>query len=181
MFQSLAQSPFDRKGEKRATIVYKKDIPTQAVICEKLNMRSPKTLRAHITQLIEAGYLVEDEKNKCYILPEKEDMYLLVPLSTSQYLWDNCKEHVIKLYIYLGQRYKYAQNLGKGYYDFTIAELGDHLGIGVKNHTEAYRVMNNALVLLKNSGLVNYEEVYVNKIPYKRLSDFSFEVQGLDG
>jgi biotin operon repressor len=83
MFQSMAQSPFGRKGDKNDTVVYKKDLPTQSEICAKLNMKSPKTLRAHITQLIETGYLIEDEKNKCYILPEKEDMYLLVPLTTS--------------------------------------------------------------------------------------------------
>lgn len=93
-------------------------------------------------------------------------MYLLVPLATSQYLWDNCKEHVIKLYVYLGQRYKYIQSLGRSYYDFTLAELGEHLGIGVKNHAEAYRVIRNALLLLKNSGLIEYDEVYVDKVPH---------------
>lgn len=51
----------------------------------------------------------------------------------------------------------------------------------MKNHAEAYRIMNNALVLLKNSGLIDYEEVYVNKVPYKRLNWFGFEVKGLDG
>lgn len=71
--------------------------------------------------------------------------------------------------------------MSKGYYDFTMVELGEHLGVGVKNHADAYRIMNNALLLLKNSGLIDYEEVYVNKVPYKRLVDFSFIVKGLDG
>lgn len=181
MFQALAESPFDDKGKKGKTIVYKKNLPKQAEICEKLGIKSPKTIRAHLAQLIESGYLVEDEKNKCYVLPEKEDMYLLVPLNTSQYLWDNCKEHVVKLYVYLGQRFKYVQDIGKGYYDFTMAELGEHIGVGVKNHTEAYRVLNNALLLLKNSGLIEYEEVYINKIPYRRLSNFSFIVKNMEG
>ena len=180
MFQALADSPFDSKGKRGKTIVYKKDLPKQSDICQKLEIKSPKTLRAHLAQLIEAGYLIEDEENKCYILPEKEDMYLLVPLETSQYLWDNCKEHVVKLYVYLGQRFKYAQEIGKVYYDFTMTELGEHIGVGVKNHTDAYRVLNNALLLLANSGLITYEEVYVNKIPYRRLSDFSFVVKNIE-
>lgn len=181
MLQALAQSPFTGNGPSKAdTIVYKKDLPTQAVMCEKLGIKSPKTIRAHFAQLIETGYVVEDEQRKCYILPEKEDMYLLVPLTTSQYLWDNCQEHVVKLYVYLGQRYKYVQSMGRRYYDFTLAELGEHLGIGVKNHAEAYRVIRNALLLLKNSGLIEYEEVYVDKVPHQRLSDFSFTVRNID-
>lgn len=181
MLQSLSQSPFSNgRGTKGDTIVYKKDLPTQAVMCERLGLKSPKTVRAHFTQLIEAGYVIDDEERKCYILPEKEDMYLLVPLATSQYLWDNCKEHVVKLYVYLGQRYKYVQSIGRNTYDFTLAELGEHIGVGVKNHTEAYRVIRNALLLLKNSGLIDFEEVYVNKVPYQRLNSFSFTVQNIE-
>ena len=61
-----------------------------------------------------------------------------------------------------------------------MTELGEHIGVGVKNHTDAYRVLNNALLLLANSGLITYEEVYVNKIPYRRLSDFSFVVKNIE-
>ena len=181
MLQALSQSPFsNNKGTKSDTIVYKKDLPTQAVICEKLGIKSPKTIRTHFAQLIEAGYVVDDVQRKCYVLPEKEDMYLLVPLTTSQYLWDNCQEHVVKLYVYLGQRYKYVQSMGRDSYDFTLAELGEHIGVGVKNHAEAYRVIRNALLLLKNSGLIDFEEVYVNKVPYQRLKDFSFTVRNIE-
>ena len=179
MFQALAQSPFDRTGKKGETYVNKKDLPSQAEICKKLEIRSPKTLRNHLSQLINAGYLIEDENNKRYILPELEDMYLMIPLATTQYLWDNCREHVFKLYVYLGQRYKYSQVLNRGYYDFTLNELGEHLGIGVKNHSEVYRVINNALALLQDVGLIDFEEVYINKVPYKRLKDFSFYTRGV--
>lgn len=42
------------------------------------------------------------DKEDRYILPRKEDFYFLIPLKTLQYLNDNCKEHVIKIYVYLG-------------------------------------------------------------------------------
>lgn len=84
-----------------------------------------------------------------------ENIYFLIPLKTLKYLNDNCKEHVIKIYVYLGQRYKWA--LEKGImYEFTLEELGNHIGIKVKNNSRGYEVINNALELLSNSGLIDY-------------------------
>lgn len=177
MLQSFAKSPFDNKGHKGKTLVHKKDLPNQDVICEKLGIKSTKTVRNHLAALKEAGYIIDN--GKTYELPELDDMYLLVPVETAAYLWDNCKDHVVKLYLYLGQRYKYAtMELHRGYYDFSYAEIGEHLGLNIKNNSEGYRVIGNALLLLKNSGLVDYEEVYVNKVPYKRLTAFSTDVRG---
>ena len=48
-----------------------------------------------------------------------------------------------------------ALNMGKQY-EFTLEEIGTHLGIGLKNHTKQYEVVNNALELLFNSGLIEY-------------------------
>jgi hypothetical protein len=42
------------------------------------------------------------EENGDYILPEIEDIYFMIPLKTLKYLTDNCREHVIKIYVYLG-------------------------------------------------------------------------------
>ena len=181
MLQSLAQSPFvhDSSGRRGKTIVYKKDMPSQNAICEKLGIKSPKTLRSHIAYMIGAGYLAETEDGKGYVIPEQEEIYLMVPIETTQYLWDNCKEHIFKIYVYLGQRFKYMQDINKEYYDFTLNEIGEHLGIGVKNHSEVYRVLNNALQLLQDVGLIRFEEVYKDKIPYKRLYDFSFYTKGV--
>lgn len=41
-------------------------------------------------------------------------------------------------------------------YEFTLEELGTHIGIGIKNHVKQYEVVNNALELLYNSGLITY-------------------------
>jgi hypothetical protein len=41
-------------------------------------------------------------------------------------------------------------------YEFTLEELGAHVGIKVKNNSRAYEVINNALDLLENSGLIKY-------------------------
>ena len=62
------------------TVVMKSDLPTQAKIMEKIGLGSPKTLRAHLKYLIEHGYVIDEDDR--YILPNVEDIYLLLPLDT---------------------------------------------------------------------------------------------------
>ena len=107
------------------TYVSKKKMPTQKKLCEALGIGSPKTLKKQLAYLEERGYIISgDEENKdvAYYLPEMENIYFLIPTGTLQYLNDNCKEHVIKIYIYLGQRYKMALEEGRQY-TFTLKEM----------------------------------------------------------
>lgn len=157
---------------KFITYVIKKNLPAQTKICQVLGIKSPKTLRNHLNYLIEHGYVI-DEGDK-YILPEMENIYFLIPLKTLQYLNDNCKEHVIKIYVYLGQKYKYALSKGR-YYEFTLEELGNHIGIKVKNNSRGYEVLNNALDLLQNSGLIQYNTFFDGQRQGKKIIGFSYE------
>ena len=161
------------------TFVPKSKMPTQAFMCNKLGIKSPKTLREHLKYLIDQGYIIpggtgEDDKNISYYLPEMENIYFLIPTETLQYLNNNCREHVFKIYIYLGQRYKMALNMGKQY-EFTLEELGTHIGIGIKNHAKQYNMVNNALELLFNSGLIEYVSFFDGTMQKKKLVKFSFE------
>ena len=97
----------------------------------------------------------------------------MIPLDTVQYLKDNCREHIFKIYIYLGQRYKYALSKGTQY-EFSLEELGNHIGIKVKNNTRGYSIINNALDLLCNSGLIEYVEYFNGQSQKKKLTKFSF-------
>jgi hypothetical protein len=162
------------KDDAVITIVAKKNVPSQAKMCETLGIKSPKTLRSHMNYLIEREY-VQQLDNGDYLLPEMENIYFLIPLHTLQYLNDNCREHIIKIYVYLGQRYKYALSQGK-HYEFSLEELGDHIGIKVKNNSRGYEIINNALNLLYNSGLIDYCSFFDGKSQRKKLTSFSFEV-----
>lgn len=102
-----------------------------------------------------------------------ENIYFLIPLKTLQYLNDNCKEHVIKIYVYLGQRYKWTLEKGKNY-EFTLEELGNHIGIKVKNNSRGYEIINNALELLYNSGLINYCSYFDGIMQKKKMISFSY-------
>lgn len=54
LLQSLS-TPTSEDG----VFVSKSALPTQAELCKKLGIGSPKTLRVHLKYLIDAGYLVE--------------------------------------------------------------------------------------------------------------------------
>ena len=162
------------------TYVEKKSMPKQTQICETLGIKSTKTLRAHLNYLIERGYVI-DIDNK-YVLPQMEDIYFLIPLPTLQYLNDNCKDHIIKIYVYLGQRYKYAMERGSVYH-FTLEEIGEHIGLKIKNNSRGYEMINNALDLLVNSGLIDYVTYFDGQMQRKKLTKFSYEFKSkkLDG
>jgi len=67
----------------------------------------------------------------------------MVPLDTLMFIHDNLREHVIKIYIYLGQRFKYKKN-----YVFTVDEIATHIGIELNNNSRNYTLINNALLCL---------------------------------
>lgn len=168
----LLQSYAFPNGQKE-TIIEKKELPAQTVLCSKLNIKSPKTYRAHLQYLISKGF-VEDRGDKLY-LPNVEEIYFMIPLSTLMFLNDTAKEQVIKVYIYLGQRYKYKKD-----YIFTIAEIASHIGIELNNNQRNYITINNVLTCLQNHGLISYKEIYENNLPKKQLTSFSFEVKNLE-
>lgn len=60
-------------------------------------------------------------------------------------------------------------------YEFTSEELGDHIGIKVKNNSKGYQIVNNALELLYNSELIDYVSYFDGVMQKKKLTKFSFE------
>lgn len=158
---------YPKDGETRA---YKKDLGTQKEICEILKTcgksMSVMTYQRHLKYLIEAGYVIE--KKEYYVLPPKENSYLLLPLRTLKFIQRTLKKPVNKVYAYLGQRWKYKQG-----YLFTRQELAEHTGMKLDNNSEAYETINDYLDNLRNNGLIDFEQVYYNKIPYLKLTDWS--------
>lgn len=167
IFQSLS-IPIEVSENSYETLVPKRSLPTQKKICEMLHIKSVKTYRSHLNYLIDKGYIQQKDDGD-YVLPNCEDIYLKIPLETVEYLTLNCREHVVKIYIYLMQRWKYAKLQGK-FYKFTLKEIGEHVGLKIGNHSDGYKIINYALELLANSGLIEYEDTYEGKVPYKMLT-----------
>lgn len=147
LFQSLS------KCEDGVTYVYKWDIPKQTEICSLVGVKSAKTYRAHLAYLIETKYLIEEEER--YRLPNVESIYLLLPLPTLQYMKDVFKDSVVKVYIYLGQKWK--NNIDK---EFTYEEIASHVGIKIAGNSRGYEQIRNMLNVLTNTGLIAVSKEY---------------------
>lgn len=114
------------------TIVLKSALPTQSAICKKLGIGDARTYKSHLKCLLETGYIIEEEDR--YVLPNKEDMYLLIPLATVQFMQDTLREPVIKTYIYLGQKWKQKHG-----YEFSYEEIAQHIGIKLAGNARGYQ------------------------------------------
>ena len=151
IFQSYSQC------EDGITFVNKWDLPQQRVLVGILSYSTPKTYRAHLKYLIDTGYIIE-EKDR-YILPKIENIYLLLPLETLRFLQDVFKDGVIKIYIYLGQKWKNSTDR-----DFTYAEIAQHIGLKLTGNARGYEQIRNSLKVLSNCKLIEItEEFFVGK------------------
>ena len=150
------------------TVVNKDDLPTQAEMLVVLGMKSKTTFRAHLKYLIESEYVLDDMENKRYIIPDKENIFFYLPLDTVQFINDTVKEQVYKIYLYLGQRWKYKPG-----YVFTQEEIAEHLGTSLAGNETVRRQIKNSLIALQNHGLIEYEQFYEGKVPKYRLVNWS--------
>lgn len=142
---------------ENVTLVNKRDIDKKFIGDEILG-KSARTVTRHMDVLIEKGYLVEKQFD--YWLPNLEDTYLLIPVETMHFLIDTLKENVIKVYLYLGKKFKCKEN-----YEFTKKELMTVIGTSWTNSRQL-GCMNNILDCLKSLGLVDFE---VKKDGYKEV------------
>ncbi len=152
--------------DEGVTIVLKSDLPTQAKMAEKIGVKSTKTFRTHLQYLIDTGYVEDNDDH--YVLPNIEDIYLLLPLETIQFITDTIKESVIKVYIYLGQRWSYK----KGYV-FTQEEIAQHLGMKLAGNPRARQMVHNALDLLQDTELISFQQFFDGQSPRYRLTGWS--------
>ncbi len=133
---------------ENVTLVNKRDI-NKKHIAEEILGKSVRTVTRHMDILIEKGYLVE--KDFDYWLPNLEETYLLIPVETMQFLIDTLKENVIKVYLYLGKKFKTKKN-----YEFTKKELMIAIGTNPTNSRQLMS-MDNILICLESLGLIEYE------------------------
>lgn len=159
----------DNETKDIETRVYKKDLPSQEVMCKKLGIKSRTTYRTHLNYLIEQGYIID--MGKYYLIDTyKENIFLQINTDTIAFLNDTVAEAVWKAYLYLGQRWAWK----KSSFVFTLEDLALHIGEKINNNSSMYSRLNNILQCLENNGLIKVVTFYDGKIPQKRLIDFSF-------
>ena len=155
------------------TRVEKFDLGSQKTFCQAVKIKSPKTLRKYLSALITTGYL--EDRGSYYVLPQRERMYLPIPLDTVRFLSNTIKEDVIKIYVYLGQRHKYAKSRGTTYV-FTIKEICQHLGLSTTSQNSRAFV-KDGLNVLAGCKLISFVCFYEGQIPRMRLTKFSYEYE----
>ena len=153
------------------TVVFKKDLDTQKEICATIKDNQGKSLslstyKRHLKYLIEREYILE-EKDK-YILPPKESIYHLLPIDTVYFIQKALSTASMKIYIYLGQRWKFKKN-----YLFTRQEIAEHIGLNAKHRSDVYSYINVCLDALYGVGLIDFETVYIQDVPYLRLLNWT--------
>ena len=162
----------DGNGKKNyETRVNKGELGTQKELCEEVKIKSPKTLRKYLKILIDTGYI--EDKEYYYLLPKKEDIFFKIPLDTLRFIQNTIQEDVIKIYIYLGQRYKYAE-VNNVKYSFTIKQVAKHLGLS-QTSENSRSFVKDGLDVLMNNGLIKFVSYYEGRTPKLRLVDFSYE------
>lgn len=103
-------------------------------------------------------------------------MYFKMEVATVRFLNNTVKKPVHKAYVYLGQRWNYK---GAGY-EFTLEELGAHIGKKPNNNSVIYKELNDILLCLKNNGLIDYCSYYDGKMKKMKLTMFTTRVKGIE-
>lgn len=103
-------------------------------------------------------------------------MYFKMEVATVRFLNNTVKKPVHKAYVYLGQRWNYK---GAGY-EFTLEELGTHIGKKPNNNSVIYKELNDILLCLKNNGLIDYCSYYDGKMKKMKLTMFTTRVKGME-
>ena len=153
------------------TRVDKFEIGSQSDFCKAVKIKSTKTLRKYLNILINTGYV--QDMGQYYLLPKKETIFFKIPLETLRFIQNTIKGDVIKIYIYLGQRYKYA-SINNFKYSFTLKEIAEHLGLSV-NSQNSRVFIKDGLDALMNNGLIEFVSYYEGRIPKLRLINFSYD------
>lgn len=159
-------------GEKR-TIVYKDKINLSelALIAPKNEKNRPPSkskMSRDFNKLIALGFVseikvigVKGNVVDVYELPyDKQELYKLIPLDTLSYLLDVCTINVIKIYIYLLNKYQWKIK-ENDYYRFSLGELiKECLGMKSTTNGRDYILVQNCLDALIKFGLINISKDY---------------------
>lgn len=169
LYAFLLSISFGEKVEgKGITYIPLEEFPSQTKIAEILNYKSRQTVASHMKYLETNGYLKKEDKR--YIIINPENYFFQIPLETIQYLINTVKEFVIKIYIYLGTRYRQKED-----YNFTVKELAFQLGINYSKANNRNRIFD-AIDILAKIGLIKTQAEYLGQKPYFILTEFNLEI-----
>lgn len=113
-------------------------------------------------------------------LKNEFEFYQLVEYETLRFLLNSTNVNVIKIYVYLLNKFNSFGNK----YEFSKKELGECIGYTNQKNTNV--MLDDILLNLKNNGLVDWVDYWEtmedgNPTPKKRLTNVSTKVKGMKG
>jgi hypothetical protein len=149
--------------------VYKENVNATTITEELNTLRSDsiciKTVRNTLKLYQSLGFIEEGKTtladNKtlvdCYYLNDDFIPFKLIPKDTLRFLLNTATDNVIKVYVYLLNKYEWKQAEGEQY-KFTLKELAE--AIGYKESQNSRNMIKDILKSLKNNGLIDFKETY---------------------
>lgn len=165
--------PYEAKADDGTTYyetrVYKKDFPTQEELAKMFSVSS-RTIRRkwqYLTSPSETNkycpYVIqsEDEKGIYYILLNKEEYFIYLPLPIVKYLTAGFSSLAIRIYCFLLARDGYVKFNGGHNYIFTLMGMAKQIGLSDNARETVWHYPDGsipqALIALQNGGLIEFE------------------------
>lgn len=151
LFQSLSEWDGDLNEERYIP----KDNINKSQLAKVCGYKTRNTLYSHINDLIENGYINETEEK--YILPNlNSGEYFLIPYDTAQFLVGTQTTNVIKVYVYLANRWMANKQEGFG---ITYKKLCEVVNL-YWNDQNNRETISNILLTLHNNFLLTITDPY---------------------
>lgn len=162
------ESKFIEKGEPR---VMDKVKLKKSEWAQELGMSRP-TLDTKIKYLKKVKLIVD--KDDCFEIPEFGKRYFLIPDDTLRFLVNTTNADVIKVYTHLGSLW----NQDEATASFTQNQLITLLGYAAAK-PQNHKKIADILLLLKNNGLLRWEQRQVGTNKVQFITHFSDKVKGM--
>lgn len=164
--------------QKKILYITEKKITAERAAMATIIDRTPQTVKNKINKMIEKGLLIKDQLE---INGQKEPVFIIPQLTKGKYeiihkdiMWHiicTRKRFILKIYIYLLNKYDWKKEVRGDPYSFTAGELAEAIGYskGSAVTGSITSIINTALTSLKFEGVIDYIDYFDGKSPRKRL------------
>ena len=171
------------KGEE-VSLVYKTNYLIDDI--SRATKIKKRTVYNKVKNLVNSGYIKEEEVfdkdghvKKAYTF-KTINLYQKVNMETLRYLVSTGNDNVIKVYVYLLNRYLYKQNINKQYLFSERDIILDCFGITSTTHSSDYKKVHDILNCLINNNLLILGDKKVKKDMGTKGTTYYFRVVGMN-
>lgn len=175
--------------EKKILYVTEKQMSSERKAMAAIIDRTPQTVRTKIKKLVEMGLITQEQlelngqKELVYIIPQNTiGKYEIIYEDIMWYIICTRKRFILKIYLYLLNKYDWKKELGADMYSFTLGELAEVIGYS-KNCAATgtvLQIISMALTSLRNEGIIDFVDYSDGKATRKRLTYVAHTMKELE-